>query len=145
MPKIERSTEIFASKDTVWDIISDFEKEGDYWYGTKQARTISKNGNEIDREITQNFRNHKILQKAILRPKESVEVHYLKGLTEGVKTLSIEASGENRVKLKAFWDVHFTGIYRLASPFIKRHTENGTIHALERIKEAAEGRARGNG
>jgi hypothetical protein len=138
LPKIERSVEIQASKDRVWDIVSDLENEGEYWYGTREVKTIFQNGNEIDREITQNFRNHKILQKAILRPKESIEIRYLKGLTEGVKIISIESLEEDRQRVKALWDVHFTGLYRLATPFIKRHTENGTIHALERIKRTAE-------
>lgn len=141
MPKIEQSIEIHASKDRVWDIVSDLENEGEYWYGTKGARTISRNGNEIEREITQNFRNHRILQKAILRPKESVEIRYLKGLTEGVKMISIQSLAEDLQRVRTIWDVHFTGIYKLATPFIKRHTLNGTIHALERIKKTAEATA----
>ncbi len=138
MPKIEESIEIQATQDRVWNIISDLENEGEYWYGTRDVRILSRNGNEIDREIAQNFRNHKIAQKVILRPKESVEIRYLKGLTEGVKVLSIESIGEDRQRLKAFWDVHFTGIYWLATFLVKRHTRNGTLHALERIKQTAE-------
>jgi hypothetical protein len=138
LTRIEESIEIQASKERVWNIISDLENEGEYWYGTRDTRIISRNGNEVEREITQNFRNHKILQKAILRPKESVEIHYLKGITEGVKVVSIQSLSEDRQKLTASWDVHFTGIYKLAEPIIKRHTLSGTVHALQRIKESAE-------
>jgi hypothetical protein len=138
MPKIEYSIEIQASKDRVWDIISDLENEGEYWYGTKDVQTISRNGNQIEREITQKFRNSKIRQKVTLRPKVSIEIRYLKGVTEGVKLISIESLAENRQRIKTFWDIHFTGIYWIMTLFIKRHTTNGTIHALQRIKESAE-------
>ncbi len=138
MPKIERTIEIHATTDRVWEIISDLENEPEYWYGTKDVRTISKEDNIINREITQNFRNHKILQKTILYPKYSVETHYLKGLTQGLKLVSIETLETNMQRLRACWDVHFPGIYWLATPMIKWHIENGTMNALERIKSAAE-------
>lgn len=138
MARIERSIEINATKDKVWDIISDLENEPEYWYGTKQVKTLSKNGNEINREITQNFRSHRILQKAILSPKDSIEIRYLKGLTLGVKVISIEQITQEKQRLKVSWDLHFSGIYRLVTPTIKKHSEEGTVHALERIKLAAE-------
>ena len=139
MPKIEHSIEINSTKERLWQIISDVDNESEYWWGTKEVRNISREGNEINREITQNFRNSTIKQKVILHPNEdSVEVRYLKGINEGVKILTIEPIGENSQRLKAFWDIHFPGIYRLGTPVIKRHVERGTIAALERVKKAAE-------
>jgi hypothetical protein len=139
LPKISHTVEIRAPRDRVWEIISDLENEPEYWYGTKEVRTISREGNVVEREITQNFRNHRIRQRAVLRPKDSVEIHYLKGLTEGMKVVSIQATSEDVQLLNAFWDVHFPGIYKLVSPLIRRHIENGTKNALARIKSAAEG------
>ena len=141
MPKIERSIEINSTRDKLWEIISDVDNEAQYWLGTKSVHNISRQGNEIEREITQNFRNAKIKQKVVLHPKDSVEVQYLKGITEGVKILTIESLDENRQRLKAFWDIRFPGVYRLATPMIKSHVEKGTIGALERIKKAAEAKA----
>jgi hypothetical protein len=138
MPKIARSIEIQANKDIVWKIISDLGNEPDYWYGTKEVRIISKNDLTVEREITQNFRNHKIMQKIVLHPSDFMEIDYLKGLTEGKKTLTIEQTSENSVVLRVFWDIHFSGLFWFATPFITRHTTNGTEHALERIKSAAE-------
>ena len=140
MPKIERSIEINSTRDKLWEIISDVDNETEYWRGTKSVRNISRKGNEIEREIVQNFRNAKIKQKVVFRPKDSVEVQYLKGVTEGVKTLTIERIDESRQRLKALWDVRFPGIFRLTTPMIKSHVEKGTIGALERIKNAAEGK-----
>ena len=135
---IERSIEVNSTKDRVWEIISDLEKEPEYWYGTKECRTVSIEGNVVNREITQNFRNHKILQKAVLHPKDSIEIQYLKGLTEGTKVMSVESLSDGKQLVKVRWDVRFTGIYRLMTSYIRSHTEEGTIHALERIKQAAE-------
>jgi hypothetical protein len=115
MPKIEHSIEIEASVERVWDIISDLDNEAEYWWGTKEVHNISKNGNVIDREIVQNFRNHRILQKVIISPKNKIEVQYLKGLTEGSKLLKLESISENKQRLSATWDVRFPGIYSLAS------------------------------
>ncbi len=138
MAKIDYTIEIEAPKNKVWEIISDLDNEYEYWYGTKDVRNISKEGNIINREITQNFRNHKILQKVILHPEDSVEIEYLKGLTEGSKIISIEPLTQNRQRVRVVWNAHFTGIFRLFTPWLKRHTEKGTIGALERMKRAAE-------
>jgi hypothetical protein len=136
--KIERNIRINAPKDVVWRIISDLKNEAEYWYGTKEVKTISTSDSKVEREITQNFRNHKILQEAILHGPNSVEIFYLKGLTEGKKTMTIEEISDSELNLKVLWDVHFSGIYWLATPFIARHTSSGTENALKRIKSAAE-------
>jgi hypothetical protein len=99
---------------------------------------ISRDNLTFRREITQNFRNHKILQEAVLQPPNRIVVSYLKGLTEGTKTMAIEQTEQDGVKLRVSWDVRFSGLYWFATPFIARHTANGTEHALERIKSAAE-------
>ena len=138
MARIENSIEINASKDKVWKIISDLDHEADYWWGTKEVKNVFREGNVLNRDIIQNFRNHKISQKVILRPKDEIETRYLKGLTEGVKLLKLESVGESKQKVTAKWDVHFPGIYVLMSYFIARHVRKGTIDALDRIKKASE-------
>ena len=102
LPELDHSIEINAPKDRIWEIISDLEHKCDYWYGTKDVRIISKNGNEINREITQNFRNHKILQRAVLHPMDYVEIEYLKGLTEGKKTIYLLTKNENQ-SVRVLW------------------------------------------
>jgi len=133
------SIEINASRDRVWEVISDLDNEAEYWWGTKEVRNISKDGNVLNREITQNFRNHRILQRVILTPKSEIETRYLKGLTEGVRFLKQETIDENKQKVTATWDVRFPGIYILLSYFIARHIRKGTSDALARIKQASEG------
>ena len=45
MALIEISTQVNASSDKVWDIISDLDNEPKFWKGTKEVRNISKEGN----------------------------------------------------------------------------------------------------
>ncbi|MDG6922091.1 MAG: SRPBCC family protein [Nitrososphaerota archaeon] len=141
MPKIANSVEINASRDKVWEIISDLDNEAEYWWGTKEVRNISREGDVISREITQNFRNHRITQKVILRPKDEIEIQYLKGLTEGVKRLKLESMGDSTQKLTATWDVHFPGIWVLMTYFISRHVRKGNTDALDRIKKTSEAKS----
>ncbi len=139
MPRIERSIEINSSRDKLWDVISDLDNEPEYWYGTKSVHNISREGDVIVREITQNFGGKRIKQRVVLHPKDSIEVRYVRGVTEGVKVLTIESLGENKQRLRAYWDVRFPGLFKLGTPMIKGHVEKGTTMALERIKNAAEG------
>jgi len=140
MPRILESAEINASQDHVWEIISDIDHEPDYWWGTRSVKNISREGNVIDREIYQRFGNRPIQQKVILHPKTGIEVEFLKGITQGTKHLRLTSESENSQKLLAKWNIHFTGLYRIASPFITRHVRKGTREALHRIKKASEGK-----
>jgi hypothetical protein len=140
LPRIIDSIEIKASLAKVWEIVSDLENEGEYWWGTREVKNISIEGNVINREIYQNFRNHAILQKVIVKPPKEIEIQYLNGLTKGVKYLRITSQSDDQQILEAEWIVHFTGIYFLATPFITKHVRKGTRDALRRVKIAAEGR-----
>jgi hypothetical protein len=41
----------------VWDVIADFDKEPEFWHGTKSIKNISKTGNIVEREVVIAFRN----------------------------------------------------------------------------------------
>lgn len=127
-----------ADADRVWSVISDLDSEPDFWWGTKSVRNISRDGNVLNREIVQNFGDHVISQKVILKPKEMIEVQYLKGVTEGTKLLKIEKSKDNMQRVTTEWDIHFPGIYALTTFFVARHVRKGTVDALGRIKQACE-------
>jgi hypothetical protein len=139
MPRILESIEINASRDRVWGIISNLDDEPEYWWGTRTVRNLLREGNVIEREIYQNFGNHAVLQKVILKPQDEIEFEFVKGLTEGSKILRLE-SMESGQRLSVDWNVHFTGIYRLTSPIVSGHVRKGTRDALQRIKDVSEGR-----
>jgi len=140
MPRILESVEINASQDRVWEIISDIDHEPDYWWGTRSVKNISREGNVIEREIYQRFGNRPIQQKVILHPKTAIEIDYLRGITQGTKRLRLTSESETLQKLVAEWNIRFSGLYLLMSPFIARHVRKGTREALQRIKAASEGK-----
>lgn len=139
MARIADSIEINASGDRVWDIISDLDNEPKYWWGTRSVRNFSRDGEVVHREIYQRFGNKPILQKVILKPKNEIEIDYLKGITLGRKLLRL-SSNESRQKLQVEWNIHFSGIYRLFTPLVAEHVRKGTRDALVRIKDASEGK-----
>ena len=137
MAEINASVNITASVDTVWNIISDLDNEPKFWKGTKETRTISKDGNVITREIVLAFRDSKCMQKITLQPKEKIYAEFTKGIIKGSKTLSIKPK-ENGLTLEANWDIKMTGLAGMFTGMIKKHVRGGTEQALKSIKLEAE-------
>ncbi len=89
MTIINSSIDINASIEKVWNIISDLDNEPKFWKGTKESRTISKDGNVIVREIIIAFRDSKCMQKITLYPKEKIYAEFTDGILKGSKTLNL--------------------------------------------------------
>tara|TARA_Y100001949_G_scaffold174910_1_gene183434 strand:+ start:4120 stop:4536 length:417 start_codon:yes stop_codon:yes gene_type:complete len=137
MTRIDVSIDINASIDKVWDIVTDLDNEPKFWKGTKETRTISKEGNIITREIVLAFRDSKCMQKITLQPKEKIYAEFTKGIIKGSKTLSIKPK-ENGLTLEANWDIKMAGLAGMFTGMIKKHVRGGTEQALKSIKLEAE-------
>ena len=137
MTIINSSIDINASIEKVWNIISDLDNEPKFWKGTKESRTISKDGNVIVREIIIAFRDSKCMQKITLYPKEKIYAEFTDGILKGSKTLNLK-SKENSLWLEVEWDIKMTGLAGVFTGMIKRHVKGGTEQALELIKLEAE-------
>ncbi|EGG42934.1 type II toxin-antitoxin system RatA family toxin [Candidatus Nitrosarchaeum limnium] len=137
MAEIEVSVEINASIDKVWEIVSDLDMEPEFWKGTKEVRNISKNGNYVTREVTIAFRDQKCMQEIKIEPKEKIEIKFTKGIIDGTKIITLTSIDEKTI-LKAKWDIKLTGMMGMFTGVIKKHIENGTIQALQKIKEQTE-------
>ena len=137
MAIINSSIDINASIEKVWNIISDLDNEPKFWKGTKESRTISKDGNVIVREIIIAFRDSKCMQKITLYPKEKIYAEFTDGILKGSKTLNLK-SKENSLWLEVEWDIKMTGLAGVFTGMIKRHVKGGTEQALELIKLEAE-------
>ena len=44
MVLIHTSRDVKATLDSVWDVISDIDREPEFWHGTKSIKNISKTG-----------------------------------------------------------------------------------------------------
>ena len=137
MTIINSSIDINASIEKVWNIISDLDNEPKFWKGTKESRTISKDGNVVVREIIIAFRDSKCMQKITLYPKEKIYAEFTDGILKGSKTLNLK-SKENSLWLEVEWDIKMTGLAGVFTGMIKRHVKGGTEQALELIKLEAE-------
>jgi len=137
MAIINSSIDINASIEKVWNIISDLDNEPKFWKGTKESRTISKDGNVIVREIIIAFRDSKCMQKITLYPKEKIYAEFTDGILKGSKTLNLK-SKENSLWLEVEWDIKMTGLAGMFTGMLKGHVKGGTEQALELIKLEAE-------
>ena len=142
MAIIEVTTEINATADRVWDVVSDLDGEPRFWKGTKSVTNISRDGDRITREVIIAFRDQRCLQEVTVTPKEKIEARFTEGIISGVKTMSLvpQAGGKATV-LKTYWDIRMTGMMGMFTGMIKKHIRNGTEQAMRSIKDEVE---RGN-
>lgn len=138
MDVIEVSVNISASRDRVWDLVSDLDAEPEFWRGTKSVRNVSRDGNKVVREVTIAFRNKKCMQEVTLEPKSAIRTLFTEGIIKGSKSITISDANGGTL-LRARWEIALTGSMGLFSRMITRHIRSGTEQALHAIKESAEG------
>tara|TARA_B100000678_G_scaffold64631_1_gene52775 strand:+ start:167 stop:583 length:417 start_codon:yes stop_codon:yes gene_type:complete len=137
MAEIKASVKINSTQEKIWDVISDIDNEPKFWKGTKEVRNISKDGNQISREITIAFRDQKCMQEVTIFPKEKIKAVFTKGVIVGEKTLTLKDTDDS-CELEAIWDVKLSGKMGLFTGIIKKHINSGTRQALQAIKEEVE-------
>ena len=138
MAEIKASVKINSTQEKIWDVISDIDNEPKFWKGTKEVRNISKDGNQVSREITIAFRDQKCMQEVTIVPKETIKAIFTKGVIVGEKTLTLRDATDNSCELEAIWDVKLSGKMGLFTGIIKKHINSGTKQALQAIKEEVE-------
>ena len=108
MATIVVQTEINATVERVWEVISDIDNEPKFWKGTKEVKTLSTEGDIIKREITIAFRDQKCLQEIQLKPKETIKAKFTKGILNGTKIITLTPKN-NSVILETSWDIKLSG------------------------------------
>src|SRR5881397_2950624 len=137
--RIQASTTVNAPVERVWPLLADLDAEPRFWKGIVAARTLGRNGDVVDRELTIAFRNARQREKVYLHPPLRVVHEIVEGPMRGTKVVSIQVHDEEPgVQLNATWDVSLRGFLKLGSRSVSRHIAEGTRNALERIKQAAE-------
>ena len=137
MVEIKASVIINSTQEKIWNIISDIDNEPKFWKGTKEIRNISKDGNQVSREITIAFRDQKCLQEVTIVPKEMIKAVFTKGVIVGEKTLALKNMDES-CELEAIWNVKLSGMMGMFTGMIKKHIKSGTEQALQAIKKEVE-------
>ena len=128
--------QIEASQDSIWNIISDVDREPEFWHGTKSIKNIRKNGNVIEREAVIAFRNSICKEVITLNPKNSVEKNITDGAIIGTKNIVLTPIETNKTRVDVRWNIRVKGIFGLFRGLIKKHISEGTEDALIRISDA---------
>ena len=126
-----------STMEKVWEVISEIDNEPRFWKGTKEVKTLSKEGNVIKREITIAFRDQKCLQEIQLKPKEEIKATFTKGILDGTKIITLSPKN-NTVILETTWDIKLSGKMNMFTAIIKNHIKSGTEQAMKSIKEEIE-------
>jgi len=137
MATIVVQTEVNSTVEKVWEVVSNIDNEPRFWKGTKEVKTLSKEGNIIKREITIAFRDQKCLQEIQLKPKEEIKARFTKGILDGTKIITLIPKNNN-VILKTTWDIKLSGKMNMFTAIIKNHIKSGTEQAMKSIKEEIE-------
>ena len=130
-------TKVNSTVEKVWEVISDIDNEPRFWKGTKEVKTLSKEGNIIKREITIAFRDQKCLQEIRLKDKEEIKATFTKGILDGTKIITLIPKN-NAVILETTWDIKLSGKMNMFTAIIKNHIKSGTEQAMKSIKEEIE-------
>ncbi len=138
MTIIQTSKEIKAPVEKVWRIISDVDKDPEFWFGTKSIKNIEKKENKIERETIIAFRDSKCKEIVMLDDKKSVNIEIIEGPVTGQKNLTIEKINDKESRLNVVWNIHMKGISSLFTFMVKKHILKGTEDALERIANKCE-------
>jgi ribosome-associated toxin RatA of RatAB toxin-antitoxin module len=146
MVSIKATVEVNASPERVWSIISDIDRESEYWKGLNSAKVTKREGNVIEREVNVGFMGHKGHQIVRLHPKSlTIGVEMTDGPLLGsrnVKLISLQS--EEKTRLEASWNFRFSKVPIFARGFVKSQIENVTKEALEKIALEAEGKKPAN-
>ena len=135
MVLIHTSRDVKATLDSVWDVISDIDREPEFWHGTKSIKNISKTGNTIEREVVIAFRNSKCREIVKLDNKKSINIDIIQGPIRGRKTITLKTIKDHATRIDVEWDIRLSGFYGTFTGMIKKHILKGTEEALERISE----------
>lgn len=139
MCRVERRTTIAADPEGVWSLVADLDREPEFWKGTRAVRTLSTQGNVVEREVTIAFRESRQQERVTLERPTRVRHEILSGPMRGTKEITL-APTSGGTELRVVWDVRLRGFMKLGARVVERHIGEGTEHGLERLRAAAEGR-----
>jgi ribosome-associated toxin RatA of RatAB toxin-antitoxin module len=127
------SKEIHASLDEIWNLVSDIDREPEFWHGTKSVKNTRKVGNIVERETVIAFRNAVCKEIVTLDAKNSIKKKILSGPITGTKDIKITPLAANKTRVDVQWNITVRGFFRLFRGRLKKHISQRTWEALDRI------------
>jgi len=140
MATIAEVREVDALADEIWDIISNVDRDPEYWSGLTSIHNTRKEGNLIEREVVVGFMGRKGTQRIELFPKESIQLTMIDGPLRGSRVMKLVPLGTMRTRIDVSWDIQFSAIPDFAQGFVRSRLEQGTREALDKIAKAVQAR-----
>jgi carbon monoxide dehydrogenase subunit G len=131
-----------ASKDKVWNIISNVDENPDYW-PISIVKNINKSDNTIEREVTvpaPPFMDNKAHQLITIIPEQfTVIENQTQGAVTGIKTISLlQAENDtNGTEVSIVWNLDMSKIPSIGKGFAKDGISNSVEEALNKIANAS--------
>jgi len=138
MVNFHTSKKIQSPISDVWEILSDTDREPEFWHGTKSIKNTSRSGNTVEREVVIAFKNSVCKETVTIEPMKSVTTEITEGPLKGRKTVVINPDGEKACVVDVEWDIRLSGFMGMFSKMVKKHILEGTNDALDRISKALE-------
>ena len=137
MVNFHTAKKINASVPEVWKILSDIDREPEFWHGTKSIKNITKSDKVVDREVVIAFKNSLCKERVTIDPMKSVTTEIIDGPIKGKKVVVLNPDGNGSI-IDVEWDIRLSGFMGIFSKMVKKHILEGTNDALERISKAVE-------
>jgi ribosome-associated toxin RatA of RatAB toxin-antitoxin module len=127
-----------ASVSEVWKILSDLNREPEFWHGTKSIKNISKSDKMVEREVVIAFKNSICRETVTIDPMKSITTQIIDGPIKGKKVIVINPDGDQASVVDVEWDIRISGFMGIFSKMVKKHILEGTNDALDRISKVVE-------
>ncbi|WP_134483471.1 SRPBCC family protein [Candidatus Nitrosocosmicus franklandus] len=137
---INASKIVNASKDKVWEIVSDVDQNQAYWPITI-LKSIEKTKNTIERDVTvpaPPFMDNKAHQTITLNPEQfTIIENQTQGAVTGVKTISLvqpeKENNNNVTEIRVVWNLDLSKVPGIGQGFAKNGISNSVTEALDKI------------
>ena len=138
MANFHTSKKIDGPVSEVWKVLSDIDREPEFWHGTKSIKNISKSGNIVEREVVISFKNSVCKETVTIVPMKSITTDITEGPLKGKKVIVINPEGDETSVVDVEWDIRLSGFMGIFSKMVKKHILEGTNDALNRISKEVE-------
>jgi ribosome-associated toxin RatA of RatAB toxin-antitoxin module len=138
MVNFHTAKKINAPVSEVWKILSDIDREPEFWHGTKSIKNITKSDKVVEREVVIAFKSSVCKETVTIDPMKSITTEITDGPLKGKKVVVINPDGDQESIVDVEWDIRLSGFMGIFSKMVKKHILEGTNDALERISKAVE-------
>jgi ribosome-associated toxin RatA of RatAB toxin-antitoxin module len=138
MVNFHTAKKINAPVSEVWKILSDIDREPEFWHGTKSIKNITKSDKVVEREVVIAFKSSVCKETVTIDPMKSITTEITDGPLKGKKVVVINPDGDQESIVDVEWDIRLSGFMGIFSKMVKKHILESTNDALERISKVVE-------